>query len=107
MDAFSDEVDITNATLYVPEESLDTYQTTLPWSNFGKIATCKVTVSSNAGDANGDGNVTLDDVTPLLSYLLTGNASEVNLSNADVNGDGVISIGDITALIKKLQDVNQ
>lgn len=66
-------------------------------------ASCNIEVN----EQNGDGNVTLADMPPLLTYLLTGNASEVNLRNADVNGDGVVSIADLTALIKKLQDVNQ
>ncbi|MBQ6079703.1 MAG: PCMD domain-containing protein [Muribaculaceae bacterium] len=54
------------------------------------------------GDVNGDGNVTIADVTALIDYLLTGNASAINLANADVNNDEGISIADVTALIDML-----
>ena len=54
------------------------------------------------GDVNGDGNVNISDVTSLIDYLLTGNASGLNLSNADSNTDGNVNISDVTALIDYL-----
>ena len=51
------------------------------------------------GDVNGDGNVDISDVTKLIDYLLSGNASGVNLSVADCNHDGSVDISDVTALI--------
>ena len=54
------------------------------------------------GDVNNDGQVTITDVTALIDYLLNGDDSAINLSNADVNGDSQVSIGDITALIDML-----
>ena len=54
------------------------------------------------GDVNGDGNVTIADVTALIDYLLTGNANAINIANADVNNDETISIADVTALIDML-----
>ena len=54
------------------------------------------------GDVNDDGNVNIMDVTALIDYLLTGDASGVNQGNADVNGDGSVNITDVTALIDML-----
>ena len=48
---------------------------------------------------DGDGNVTIDDVTALINQLLSGNAS---MPVADCNQDGSINIGDVTALINYL-----
>ena len=54
------------------------------------------------GDVNGDGSVNISDVTSLIDYLLTGNASGINLSGADCNQDGSINISDVTTLIDYL-----
>ena len=51
------------------------------------------------GDVNGNGVVTISDVTDLIDYLLSGNASGVNLTAADCDLDGGITISDVTALI--------
>ena len=49
------------------------------------------------GDVNGDGEVTIGDVTDLIDVILSDNASMNDA--ADVNTDGELSIGDVTALI--------
>ena len=54
------------------------------------------------GDINGDGNVTVGDVTDLIDYLLFGNASDINLSSADCNHDNKVNISDVTDLIDYL-----
>ena len=54
------------------------------------------------GDVNGDGSVNISDVTALIDYLLTGNASGISLSGADANQDGSINISDVAALIDRL-----
>ena len=55
------------------------------------------------GDANGDGKVTLKDVTELRRLLAT---SDVDISeiegNPDVNGDGVVNLKDVTLLRRYL-----
>ena len=58
--------------------------------------------ASLRGDVDADGNVTISDVTALIDYLLSGNASEVNLTAADCDLDGGITISDVTALIDYL-----
>lgn len=51
------------------------------------------------GDVDNDGSVNISDVTALIDYLLSGNASGVNLGAADCDQDGSINISDVTALI--------
>ena len=54
------------------------------------------------GDVNGDGYVTVADVTALIDYLLGSVSSDFYEVNADVDGDDDISIADVTALIDLL-----
>ena len=56
------------------------------------------------GDVNGDGKVSIADVTTLTDSLL--NATADSLPNGDVNGDGKVSIYDITILIDYLLSGN-
>ena len=58
--------------------------------------------ASTRGDVNGDGSVNISDVTALIDYLLTGNASGISLSGADCNQDSSVNISDVTALIDYL-----
>ena len=64
------------------------------------------------GDANGDGEVTIRDVTILINYILETNAFidrnvTVNVEAADMNGDGVLTIRDVTLLINMLLAVER
>ena len=54
------------------------------------------------GDVNGDGKLSIKDVTDLIDYLLTDNSEDINLDVADINGDGRIAIKDVTDLISLL-----
>ena len=54
------------------------------------------------GDVDKDGSVTISDVTALIDYLLTGDATPINLDAADVDEDGQITIADVTTLIDML-----
>lgn len=58
-----------------------------------------VVITRVPGDVNGDGRVTIGDVTALINLLLSGNTSE---PAADCNQDGKVAIGDVTALINYL-----
>ena len=51
------------------------------------------------GDVNNDKMVDIDDVTALISYVLTGNADGINIDNAECNQVDGIDIDDVTALI--------
>ncbi len=67
-----------------------------------KVTATFVLIPEIRGDVNSDGSVNISDVTALINYLLTGNASGINLTNADVNSDGSVNISDVTALINYL-----
>ena len=54
------------------------------------------------GDVDGDSSVNISDVTALIDYLLSGNASGINLSGADCNQDSSVNISDVTSLIDYL-----
>ena len=54
------------------------------------------------GDVDCDGSVTISDVTSLIDYLLSGNASGISLDAADCDKDGKITISDVTELIDYL-----
>lgn len=64
--------------------------------------TCLVTVYTERGDLNCDGYHTISDVTSLINYLLTDNASNIKIENADLNDNETITISDVTALINLL-----
>ena len=55
--------------------------------------------ASVRGDVNGDGSVNISDVTALIDYLLSGNASGINVSAADCDQDNSVNISDVTSLI--------
>ena len=54
------------------------------------------------GDVNMNNEVTIADVTALIDYLLTNNASAISLDNANCNLDDDVTIADVTALIDYL-----
>ena len=58
------------------------------------------------GDVNGDGYLSITDVTALINYLLSNDASDIYLVNADVNDDTKINISDVTTLINQLLSGN-
>ena len=51
------------------------------------------------GDANGDGEVNVNDVTVTINFILEKNPTEFVFANADVNGDGEVTVLDVTAII--------
>jgi hypothetical protein len=48
---------------------------------------------------NGDGSITITDVSALIDYLLTHDDSNINAQNADVDASGNIAISDVSTLI--------
>ena len=54
------------------------------------------------GDVDDNGEVKIGDVTALISYLLSGDATGINLQAADCDENGEIKIGDVTTLISYL-----
>ena len=95
---FSDSC-LVNATLRVPRNSLESYRTTYPWKLFEHIVEFDMSVN---GDANGDGQITIGDVTLMIDCLLGGEQDSFYFESADFDQNGVLSIGDVTALLDYL-----
>ncbi|MBO4849979.1 MAG: dockerin type I repeat-containing protein [Prevotella sp.] len=51
------------------------------------------------GDANGDGDVNITDVSSIVEFVLSGKAASFNFKNADINGDGDVNITDASVLV--------
>ena len=51
------------------------------------------------GDVNGDGSVSILDLTILINHLLSENPASYCTPSSDINGDGSLSIIDVTMLI--------
>ena len=54
------------------------------------------------GDMDGNGEITISDVSDLIDLILSGNATASAYPAADVNGDGQINIVDVSELIDAL-----
>ena len=68
--------------------------------------TITVTLAGEApylrGDVDNSGDVKIADVSALISYLLSGDASTVNVNAADCDMNGEVKIADVSALISYL-----
>ena len=62
----------------------------------------KEDVAGLRGDVNNSNDVTIADVSALIDYLLTNDATGINLQNANCNLDESVSIADVSALIDYL-----
>jgi len=58
------------------------------------------------GDANGNGQVGIADVTQLINYLMSGNESDIVWANCDLDFNGKVTIADVTSLISMLMNQN-
>ena len=61
-----------------------------------------VNITFTLGDVNGDGNVNIADVSALIDYLLTSDATSIIIENPNCNADDNVNIADVTALIDYL-----
>ena len=74
------------------------------YNNAVQIMPIAITETASApqfvrGDVNNDGTVNISDVTALIDYILSHDATGINLQAADCNQDENINISDVTALI--------
>ena len=81
-----------NGILHVPGQSKEAYRNANYWNMFASI-------EGYRNDVNGDGIVSIKDVSALIDMLLGGNTNISDYPEADINGDGIVSIGDVTALV--------
>ncbi|MBR5726549.1 MAG: leucine-rich repeat protein [Muribaculaceae bacterium] len=89
-------------TLIVPYGCKSAYQSAAVWKKFTNIVEAEMPVEHIRGDVNGDNEVNISDVTALINYLLTDDASLIHLDAADANEDGYVNISDVTVLINYL-----
>ena len=54
------------------------------------------------GDVDGNQRVEMDDLSLLINYLLTGDASMINMESANCDLEGDVTMDDLTALINYL-----
>ena len=73
-----------------------------PEGDYFAIDNVAIRASFLRGDVDGDGTVNIADVTALIDYLLSGNATGINLSAADADEDGTVGIADVTTIIDYL-----
>lgn len=66
------------------------------------IAITEAAASFTRGDVNMDTEINIGDVTALINYLLTNDATGLSLEAANCNQDETINIGDVTTLINYL-----
>lgn len=85
-----------NATLYVPKGSKSAYQEANVWKDFKQI------MELEPGDANGDGKVTIADVTATINFILDTEGGRFVYSNADINQDRIITTDDVKAIVKMI-----
>ena len=95
-EACFDSYSYTRGSLHVPQDALEAYQTTEWWSSFNKI------VPLVHMDVNGDGIVSINDITTLIDFLLGQDQMSFVDVCSDVNGDGQITVNDVVALIDYL-----
>ena len=86
-----------NATLFVPNESLEAYRNHPEWSWFYRIVPF---IGAGPGDINGDGSISVSDLTSVVNMMLS--ADEGIPAYCDVNGDGNINVTDVTALVNQM-----
>ena len=87
------------ATLLVPRNTEATYSATDYWYKFAHIDGWG---SAGQGDVNGDGVMSIRDVTSLIDVLLGHELDSFYFDSADLNSNGRLDIGDVTSLIDNL-----
>ncbi|MBO4870671.1 MAG: leucine-rich repeat protein [Muribaculaceae bacterium] len=98
---FSNEV-FTNATLYVPMNSVEAYQGADGWKEFQNIVGVETGDDPQpvvVGDLNGDGVVDVADVNICINIILELDNDPDVKALADLNGDGVVDVSDVNAII--------
>ena len=85
------------ARLLVPQEALAAYNAAQYWQLFTKSLAIE-----QIGDADGNGVISVSDITVLIDYLMGGGGQLSNELAADCDGNGQLSVADVTMLIDYL-----
>ena len=62
--------------------------------------------STQKGDVNGDGDISVNDVAMIVNYILGITDSNFIIANADINGDGEIDINDVMGTVSTILEGN-
>lgn len=93
------QVDLSQATLYVPVGSKPNYENAVGWSRFGQI----VEEGGMTGDVNGDYRVDIADVNKVINMML---GKESPNAAADITGEGHVDISDVNMVINLMLGKN-
>ena len=88
------------ATLFVPNESLQAYRDHEEWGRFTRIVPF---IGAGPGDMDGSGTINVKDMTDLVDMLLGG---EDLPAYYDVDGNGEVNVNDVAILIDLLMNGN-
>lgn len=86
-----------DATLYVPQGKTEAYALADYWKLFNTIS--EIGTMTPTGDVNLDGDVNIQDVVAMISYILGTPPDPFAEWQGDLDGNGDINITDVTALI--------
>lgn len=92
------EVDITTGEAHRIANIQDRYMFALMWVDGEE----EPQVEALRGDINQDGSINIADVTALIDYVLSHDATAISTASADCDQDGDITIADVTALIDRI-----
>ena len=104
-DAFKESY-VEYTTLHVPDTLLEDYKMTEPWNAFNIVA-----IDHIKGDANGDNNVDVVDISHIINHIKGQTPNGFSVLAADINNDGKVDAADITNQIdllmkRELNDIN-
>ncbi len=86
------------ATLRVPMASVEAYKAATIWKKFTNVEGIP---GGGPGDLNGDGELSVSDVTMLINLIMSAGEEGIDGNGvADVNGDGMVNVSDIVLLIE-------
>lgn len=91
--------DYSGRTLHVPSGAASVYLSNRSWYPYFETIVEMEPIPALSGDVDGDGRVSIADLTCLIDMLLTGATNVTDYPGADVDGDGRITIADVTDLI--------
>ena len=73
---------------------------------FALVAFTANAQSTLMGDVNGDGAVTITDVSMMVAYILGQQSDDFIEANADANGDGIITVTDVAETVNIILEGN-
>ncbi len=92
----------TTVNLVVPRGCAQAYRQAEIWKKFTHISEADFPGDFLRGDLDNNGVVGMDDLSLMINYLLSGDASMINLAAADTDENGDVGMDDLSVLINYL-----